>query len=199
MMTTVLQNPDGGRRMTTMHRPHGQSLSESASLRSEERNQMVFKSIAVDHDLSILGMLRLNDSDNILISTTESLWKCRDMLLGRLAKMNQHDVQLHLRANLLDLDLEKAVQSAQQGAQVVFWQTEPPSGMPVPDTLTVVQSRRANTSRDEGFMVIKTPLSSRILAAWKEGTKVVGVLVTNPRTVEKIANQLTVIVQSSAR
>lgn len=160
---------------------------------------MVFKSVAVDHDLSILGMLRLNDSDNILISTPESLRKCRDMLLARLAKMNQFDVQMHLRANLLELDIEQAMQSARQGAQVVLWQTEPPSGASVPEQLMVVQSRRANPSRDEGFMVIRTPLSSRILAAWKEGTKVVGVLVTNPRTVEKVASQLNTIVQSNAR
>lgn len=198
-MTTVLQNPNG-RRRDVMHRQDGAALSDTAPLRSEERFQMLIKSVFVDHDLSILGMLRLNDADNILISTTESLWKCRDMLLARMAKSDPHDVQFHLRPNLLNIDVAQAVGIAQQGAQVVLWQADPVAPIANADRLTVVHSRRTNISKAQGFMVIRTPTSSRILAAWTESKdKVVGVLVTNPRTVDKVWMQLNTIAQSGVR
>jgi hypothetical protein len=170
------------------------------SQRPEERQEMGFKSIFIDHNMSILGMLRLYDSDNILISSQDSLWKCRDMLIARLAKTEARDICIHLRPQLLDTGIDLYRPYLKEGVEFYLWQGDSGASAGLLDHLTVVRSRLKNVARDEGFLVIQTPTSSRILAAWKEAdNRIVGVLVTNPRTVDRVADQLMAIIQSGAR
>lgn len=161
---------------------------------------MGFKSIFIDHNMSILGMLRLYDSDNILISSQDSLLKCRDMLIARLAKTETRDICIHLRPQLLDTGIDLYRPYLKEGVEFYLWQGDSGASAGLLDDLTVVRSRLKNVARDEGFLVIQTPTSSRILAAWKESdNRIVGVLVTNPRTVDRVADQLMAIIQSGAR
>lgn len=161
---------------------------------------MGFKSIFIDHNMSILGMLRLYDSDNILISSQDSLWKCRDMLITRLSKTEPRDTCIHLRPQLLDTGIDLYRPYLKDGVEFYLWQGDTGASASLLDKLTVVRSRLKNVARDEGFLVIQTPTSSRILAAWKEAdNRTVGVLVTNPRTVDRVADQLMAIIQSGAR
>ncbi|MBK8137124.1 MAG: hypothetical protein KA401_03485 [Anaerolineae bacterium] len=155
--------------------------------------------VNVDHDISILGMLRLDDTDNILISRLEAIWKYHDMLLSRLTKIDRRDVKIHLRSQLLNADIERYLPYLEDGTQMMLWQGDPLIHARNLKNLTVVRMALARNSRPEGFLVIRTPSSSRLLAAWQDANnQVVGVLVTNPLTVEKVADQLDAIIQAAA-
>jgi len=159
---------------------------------------MLSNLVTVGHDISILGMLRLDDTDNILISRLDAIWKYHDMLLTRLAKAEKRDVRIHLRPQLLNADIERYLPFVLEGTQLMLWQSE---ATPLPrnvENLTLIRTESARNARPEGFLVIRTPTSSRILAAWQDANnQVVGVLVTNPQTVERVSDQLDAIIQAA--
>lgn len=198
-MMTITDNSQKGRR-NLIRRPSTPYPAKPVSQRAEESNNMLSKFISVDHDVSIQGMLRLDDTDNILISRSELLRKYHDMILARLTAVDKSEVRIHVRPTLLNANLDQYLQYVQQGVQVVLWQDDPSIKLQQRDNLTVVRIRKPFTPTHEGFLLIKAPSSTRMLATWHEmNNKIIGVLVTNPRTVEKVSDRLDSIIQSATR
>lgn len=164
-----------------------------------DRNKMVSRSITVDHDISIVGMLPLDDIDNILISKDTSIWKYHDMLLARLRNADKTDVKIHLRPHLLNVNVEQYAPYLAEGVEVNLWDSDATPALRRQDNLTLVRMKPETHQRAEGFLIIKTPLSSRILAAWQDADgNTVGVLVTNPHTIDRVCERLDAIIQSAA-
>lgn len=155
--------------------------------------------ISVDYDVSVLGMLRLDDPDNILIDGIESVGKFRNMLLGRLSSAEQHEVQIHIQPYLINDTLDVYQSHLDRGARVVVWHDDDMLIADSSSRLTIVRTDPANPIRLEGFLVIRAPSMNRILAAWvDEKGGISGALITNPDVVERVAGRLDAIVQSNA-
>jgi hypothetical protein len=161
---------------------------------------MLSNTISVDYDVSVLRMLRLSDTDNILIDRIDLIRKYYDMLLSRLVSDEQNGVRVHVRPYLLLDGTDRYLMHLRQGAEVVMWQVDQSSIPVTSKNLTIVLTDRTNTVMREGFLAIKTPTSNRVLAVWQDvNNEPRGVLITNPRAAEEIVNRLDAIVQSPAR
>ncbi|MEQ8677810.1 MAG: hypothetical protein RLP44_11825 [Aggregatilineales bacterium] len=183
-----------------MRRPYMQSYDSFVSQQTEESFNMLSRSISVDYEVSIQGMLRLDDTDNILISRNELLKKYHDMLLSRLSGTDIQSVKIHVRPALFNLKVEQYVAYMREGLQVVLWHDDTSLKVPDYENLTLVRTKPQNDANREGFLVIKTATSSRILATWQVlSPKLAGVMVTNPRTVQRVSDWLDGIIQSAAR
>lgn len=161
---------------------------------------MLSKPIFVDHEVSIQKMLRLDDNDNILISRADSIRKYHDMLLGRLNNTDRHSIRIHLCPNLLNVDLEQYRPYVEAGAEVYLWQHRPEKGdISSGNLISVHVAKKKTALYEEGFVILRTATSSRMLAVWKDDQgQVSGVLVTNPRTVEEISDRLDMIIKAAA-
>lgn len=165
------------------------------------RRGMLSNTIAVEVDVSVLRMLRLGDTDNILIDRVDLIQKYYEMLLMRLAAEDQQGVRVHVRPHLLLPDnTDRGLAHLRNGAEVIMWQVNPaliPASLP---NLTIVRTDRTNTVTREGFLAIRTPTSHRILAVWRDtNNETKGVLVTNPHAAEEIVDRLDAIIQSPTR
>lgn len=161
---------------------------------------MLSKPIFVDHEVSIQKMLRLDDNDNILISRADSIRKYHDMLLSRLNNTDKHSIKIHLCPNLLDIDLEQYRPYIEGGAEVFLWQHRSEISDVSTSNLTPIHVAKKKASvYEEGFVILRTASSSRMLAVWKDDQgQISGVLVTNPRTVGDISDRLDMIIRAAA-
>ncbi len=159
---------------------------------------MQSNTISVDYDVSVLGMLRLDDPDNILVNGHDIIKKFRDMLLARLSRADQHQVKIHVQPYLLNDTLDVFQFHLEQGAHIVLWHDDE---MLIPESstrLTVVHTDLSNPIRREGFLVIRTPSLNRVLAVWEDANnEVTGVLITNPSTAEAVGSRLDTIIRSN--
>jgi len=165
------------------------------------RRGMLSNTISVEVDVSVLRMLRLGDTDNILIDRIDLIQKYYEILLLRLAADDQQGVRVHVRPHLLLPDgTDRCLTYLKNGAEVIMWQVDQatiPASLP---NLTIVRTKRTNTVMREGFLAIKTPNSYRVLAVWRDmNNETKGVLVTNPHAAEDVVTQLDAIIQPPLR
>lgn len=159
---------------------------------------MQSNTVSVDYDVSVLGMLRMDDPDNILVNGLDIIKKFRDMLLARLSRVDQEQVKIHVQPYLLNDTLDVFQFYLEQGAHIVLWHDDDML-LPRPSAhLTVVHTDHNNPIRREGFLVIRTPSLNRILAVWQdENNEITGVLITNPSTAETVGSRLDTIIRSN--
>jgi hypothetical protein len=160
------------------------------------------KTISVVKDISVHRMLRLDATDNLLINSFESLWKCHAMLQARINRSSdKHDVRIHLRPTLFETDLGNYVEYAEDdGLKLMLWSDDDtPSGIKASANVSLVNIPMTPGACREGFLVITTSTWGRVLSAWLDDDgNLEGVLVTNPRTVAAIAAHLDSILQAAA-
>lgn len=195
MMTTT-DNPRRGA-WNTIPPPQIPS-SANAYHQSEGNYRMLSKSISIEYDVSIQGMLQLDDMDNILISHEVFFRRYHDMMLTRLTSIDKRGVKIHVRPGLSNVPIETYLLYAQQGVQIVVWQDDPEMKIQHSDNLTIVHIPPPALNR-EGFVVIKAPItmSTRMLATWEKNNQLSALLVTNSHTIQSISDHLDAIVQSA--